>query len=105
MEELARGLAPTTRAQDQPPLPSRVGDRAMRLLLGPPLPGKVPERVTRAIEREQERSEVLVTLLQLTAVAVFGLLYAITPKAFPPEVPFEPVPVTLGSSAGSWRSR
>ena len=71
------------------------GRRVARLLLGPPLPGRAPERVTRAIEGEQERSEILVSLIQLAAIGVFALLYTVSPKAFPPEVPFEPVPVTL----------
>ena len=44
---------------------------------------------------EQEASEILVTLLQMLAIVTFAILYALTPKAFPPGVPFEPVPVAL----------
>ncbi|MDX1541311.1 MAG: hypothetical protein R3349_07885, partial [Geminicoccaceae bacterium] len=97
----AHRLSPATLSAGRELAPSKhLGSRALRLLLGPPLPGRVPDRVTRAIEQEQERSEVLVTLLQLAAVAVFGLLYTVTPKAFPPGVPFEPVPVTLAIYTG-----
>jgi adenylate cyclase len=81
-------------------LPSEGGkglaSRVARLVLGPPLPGRVPVRVTRAIELEQERSEVLVSLIQLGAILTFAILYTLAPKAFPESVPFEPVPVTLG---------
>jgi len=78
------------------PAPPELVQRAIDFVLGPRLPRDVPERVTTAIEREQEQSEILVTLIQLVAIATFGILYTLAPKAFPPEVPFEPVPVTLG---------
>lgn len=55
----------------------------------------LPERVRRAIRAEQDRSEVLVGLVQAVAVVFFAAVYAITPKAFPPTVPFEPIPWTL----------
>ena len=74
--------------------------RWVRFVLGPPTPPRIPERVQRAIEREQEASEILVSLIQLVAIALFGMVYTIAPKAFPAEVPFEPVPWTLGIYAG-----
>jgi adenylate cyclase len=64
--------------------------------LGPPLPVRVPERVQTAIRRAQDQSEVLVSVIQLGAICTFAALYALAPKAFGTEVPFEPVPVTLG---------
>ena len=70
-------------------------ERAGRLLLGPRLPTRFPDRVQRAIAEEQDASEVLVSLIQLAAVTTFAVLYHLAPKAFPPDVPFEPVPVTL----------
>jgi adenylate cyclase len=74
--------------------------RARSLLFGPPLPSRLPERVQDAILEEQQHSEILVTLLQLLAIVTFGVLYTLSPKAFPPSVPFEPVPVTLTVYAG-----
>ncbi|HRY23692.1 MAG: adenylate/guanylate cyclase domain-containing protein [Geminicoccaceae bacterium] len=70
-------------------------ERAGRVLLGPPLPEAMPQRVADAIGREQARSEVLVSLIQLGAIVLFAVLYSLTPKAFPPDVPFEPVPIAL----------
>jgi adenylate cyclase len=70
--------------------------RARHFLLGPPLPARLPERVEGAIAEEQENSEVLVSLLQLVAILTFAILYTQSPKAFPADVPFEPVPITLG---------
>jgi adenylate cyclase len=70
--------------------------RVASFLFGPPLPARMPGRVQQAIAQEQGSSEVLVSLLQLLAVATFAVLYTLAPKAFPPDVPFEPVPVTLG---------
>ena len=55
----------------------------------------LPERVRRAIQYQEETSEILVGLLQVTAIMFFAVLYSLTPKAFPPDVPFEPVPWTL----------
>jgi adenylate cyclase len=81
-----------------------VADRAPRPLLGrvrsfvfgPPLPARLPERVQRTIRQDQDQTEVLVSLMQLLAVASFAALYTLTPKGFDPQmVPFEPVPVTL----------
>jgi adenylate cyclase len=69
--------------------------RARSFVFGPPLPARLPERVESAIGEEQANAEILVSLLQLLAVATFAVLYALAPKAFPDSVPFEPVPVTL----------
>jgi adenylate cyclase len=69
--------------------------RLSTFVFGPSLPRRLPGRVESAIAEEQDDSEVLVSLLQLLAVATFGVLYTVSPKAFPPDVPFEPVPVTL----------
>ncbi len=33
--------------------------------------------------------------MQVAAIVTFALLYSLTPKAFPPSVPFEPVPIAL----------
>ncbi len=68
-----------------------------RFVMGPPSPPRIPERVRRALVQEQEAGEILVSLIQLAAIALFGVVYTIAPKAFPPEVPFEPVPWTLGA--------
>ncbi len=69
--------------------------RILGIILGPPQPERLPERAQRAIEQEQASSEVLVSLIQLAAVTTFAVLYTLAPKAFPPEVPFEPVPVAI----------
>ncbi|MGH6916456.1 MAG: adenylate/guanylate cyclase domain-containing protein [Geminicoccaceae bacterium] len=87
--------------------------RWVRFVVGPPTPPRIPERVQRAIREEQEAGEILVSLIQLAAIAVFGIVYTIAPKAFPPEVPFEPVPWTLAAYTGftllrlwlAWRRR
>jgi adenylate cyclase len=75
-------------------LPS-FGQRAAQLVLGPPLPERIPARVIEAIRREQDSSEILVSLVQVAAIVTFALLYSLSPKAFPPSVPFEPVPIAL----------
>jgi adenylate cyclase len=59
-------------------------------------PSAQPERVRRAIAADQRSSEILVCLTQFGAIAFFGAFYALTPKAFPPDVPFQPVPWALG---------
>jgi adenylate cyclase len=74
--------------------------RVRSFVFGPPLPARLPERVESAIGEEQGSSEILVSLLQLMAVATFAILYLLAPKAFPANVPFEPVPVTLAVWGG-----
>ena len=58
---------------------------------------RLPLRVRRAIEAQQQQSEVLIAWVLLAVVALFSLLYAISPKTFPAEVKFVPVPWALGS--------
>jgi len=70
------------------------------LLLGAPLPGRLSERVDKTIQQEQEQSEILVSVIQLIAIATFAVLYTLTPKGFGADVTFEPVPMTLGVYAG-----
>jgi adenylate cyclase len=57
--------------------------------------GVPPLAAAAALERDRRSSELLVCLAQFGAIAFFGGFYAITPKAFPEHVPFEPVPVAL----------
>ena len=55
----------------------------------------VPERVKEAIVEQQNLSEHLVGWIQLGVVLTFGTLYAISPKTFQDQAPFEPVPYVL----------
>jgi adenylate cyclase len=71
--------------------------RLRALVLGPPPPAHPPRRVLDAIRREQDDSEIIVTLIQFVAIGTFAVLYSLTPKAFPPGVPFEPVPMALAA--------
>ncbi|MGI9499369.1 MAG: adenylate/guanylate cyclase domain-containing protein [Geminicoccaceae bacterium] len=69
--------------------------RGRALLFGMPLPERLPPRIQETIQREQEQSEVLVSAIQLLAIATFAVLYTLTPKGFGANVSFEPVPLTL----------
>ena len=55
----------------------------------------LPERLRNAIQDQQARSEVLISLIQLLILFIFGLLYAIAPKTFSQEAAFAPVPWVL----------
>ncbi len=70
-----------------------------RVVFGEPGPSRLGRRSRVAIERMHRSSEILVGGLQVCAILFFGAVYAITPKAFPPTVPFEPVPIVLGGYA------
>src|SRR3954452_19724247 len=80
-------------ARDARPVP------ALRTLLLGPAAGRLPERVEAAVRREQAQGEVIVMLIQALAVVFFGVPSAPGPNAFPPNVPFEPVPLALGAYA------
>ena len=69
--------------------PQRMGQSMSRVAL--------PERLIKAIRDQQERSEVLISVIQLLIVAIFGLLYAISPKTFSDDVAFAPVPWVLSA--------
>jgi len=65
-------------------------------LLQPGAPPRVlPTRLRQSIQDQQERSEILISVIQLSVVAVFALLYAISPKTFTQDVDFVPVPWVL----------
>lgn len=70
------------------PAPTRTGDAAL------------PARVQAALREQQASSEVLIGWIQLAVVTAFGTLYVISPKAFPPEVEFRPIPWALGCYLG-----
>ncbi|MGI9521472.1 MAG: adenylate/guanylate cyclase domain-containing protein [Hyphomicrobiaceae bacterium] len=69
--------------------------RTMAFVFGRRARSALPDSVREAIAADQRRSEILVCLVQLCAIAFFGSFYALTPKAFPADVPFEPVPWVL----------
>jgi adenylate cyclase len=56
----------------------------------------LPERLRNSIQDQQERSEILISMIQLAIVFIFGLLYAIAPKTFSQDADFAPVPWVLG---------
>jgi len=55
----------------------------------------LPLRLRNSIQDQQERSEILISIIQLLIVSIFGLLYAIAPKTFSQEADFAPVPWVL----------
>lgn len=67
-----------------------------RFVLGERPTQTLPDRARQALAESQNRSEVLVCILQFCAIAFFGTVYALMPKAFPPDAPFKPVPWALG---------
>lgn len=73
----------------------RLAERLWSFLTGPRAPIDLPARVRDAIAAEQAQAEVVIGCVQVAAVVTFATLYSVAPKAFPPDVPFEPVPVTL----------
>ncbi len=77
----------------------RLGSRIAAALLGPPVPSGLPARITESIRAHEERSEVLICLVQLAAIIFFAAFYMLTPKGFGTDVRFEPVPVTLAAYA------
>lgn len=57
---------------------------------------KLPDRVQQAIQAQEDRTERLIGWIQLAVVVTFGVLYAISPKTYPVDPPFRPVPYVLG---------
>ncbi|OMH39807.1 hypothetical protein BGP75_01375 [Motiliproteus sp. MSK22-1] len=57
----------------------------------------LPQRVHLKINRHQEKSEQLIAWVQLGVVITFAALYALSPKTFPDDVAFAPVPWVLSA--------
>jgi adenylate cyclase len=74
-------------------------ERAATILLGPAPPHDLPPRAARAVGDAEADAEVVVCLVQIAAIVMFAALYFAAERAFPPDVPFEPVPVTLAAYA------
>ncbi len=67
-------------------------------LLGKPRSNfNLPERLKKIIRDQQERSEILISSIQVMIVSILGLLYAVSPKTFSDDVTFAPVPWALGA--------
>ena len=75
---------------------SNSGTSAYRPLIGrQSRDAALPERLRISIQDQQERSEILISIIQLVIVSIFGLLYAVAPKTFTQEADFAPVPWVL----------
>jgi adenylate cyclase len=57
----------------------------------------LPERLKKKIRDQQDRSEVLISYIQVLIVSILGLLYAVSPKTFSGDITFAPVPWVLGA--------
>ncbi len=57
----------------------------------------LPERVRKAIQEQGDATERLIGWIQLSVVLIFATLYAISPKTFPAEQDFQPVPWAIGA--------
>lgn len=58
-------------------------------------PTSWPTRVLRELEREQFRSEMLVTAVQLVLIVLLATVYSATPEGFAPDAPIEAAPLGL----------
>ena len=56
----------------------------------------VPQRVQDDIARQQDRSEQIISLVQLAIVLIFGALFVVAPQPFEGELGFELAPWALG---------
>lgn len=76
-------------------MPKQLTDMIKRMTLPSVKQEQVPERIRKAINQHQAKSERLIAWVQLCVVATFALLYAASPKTFPEQVSFTPVPWVL----------
>ena len=74
---------------------TRATAKLAELVFGRRVDAALSERVRRRIEQQQAASEIIIGWIQACAVIFFAVVYAISPKAFPPGTRFAPVPWTL----------
>jgi len=58
---------------------------------------ELPGRVRDAIRSQGDATERLIGWVQLAVVLTFATLYAISPKTFPADQAFQPVPWVIGA--------
>ncbi|MCP4430163.1 MAG: adenylate/guanylate cyclase domain-containing protein [Gammaproteobacteria bacterium] len=58
---------------------------------------RLPDRLLETIRDQQERSEILISSIQIMIVSILGLLYLVSPKTFNDDVNFTPVPWVLAA--------
>jgi len=58
---------------------------------------ELPGRVREAIQSQGDATERLIGWIQLAVVLTFATLYAVSPKTFPAEQTFQPVPWVIGA--------
>lgn len=73
--------------------------RLARFALGPLPEGLETAAVRRRLAASRRQAELLISAAQAGAILFFAAFYVLTPKAFPPDAPFEPVPVALAAYA------
>lgn len=84
---------------------SRMAKALADLVFGEQVDAALSARVRRRIEQLQEASEIIVSWTQASAIVFVAVVYAVSPKAFPPDTQFEPVPWTLGVYAAFTTAR
>jgi adenylate cyclase len=57
----------------------------------------LPERLKKTIREQQERSEILISSIQIMIVSILGFLYLVSPKTFTEHATFTPVPWALSA--------
>jgi len=62
-----------------------------------PARGRLPLRVRERVRAQDERSEIVVGIVQLAFIAGMAVLYTLSPKKFGADAPFAPVPWVLGA--------
>jgi adenylate cyclase len=62
--------------------------------LAPEKTTQLPQRVTQAISKQEDSSEILVKFIQLFVVTIFGILYLVSPKT-DANTQFSPVPYAI----------
>lgn len=80
---------------DNKALPGKVS--AWSLFGSPRQKIRLPDRLVRIIRDQQERSEILISVIQIIIVSILGILYAVSPKTFSDDANFAPVPWALAA--------
>jgi adenylate cyclase len=71
--------------------------RLSDFVLGARLDRRPPDRVARAISAQEDRSEILICVMQLAAIVFFAIFYFLTPKAHAAGMHESYVPLTLAA--------
>ncbi|MSP67964.1 MAG: hypothetical protein EXQ96_07715 [Alphaproteobacteria bacterium] len=77
----------------------KIWARLIDWVFGPAPARDLPDRLRSAIRDQEDAAEILIGWVQMSGIVTFAVLYSLSPKTFPMDAMFAPVPWALSAYA------